>query len=375
MKFGASKSRAEKASVSRAKSPGRNGNPTKDAVRKLIPLTILVTGPFLAAFASNEPVEGSWQWPHLPYVFTDPLPEHRAENRSFVCSFGITAAPNGRLWASWESGGGGESMYNFILLATSGDGGRTWSEPVLYIDPPFRASYSGLWTDPDGTMWFTFSLWPLRTTALDRKTMQESFGEVDAWWAYLREHQGRASELWAMTTRNPGDPSPEWESPRLIAKAYNHMNTPTVLADGTWVWPTGTLTRWPVHGEGLKGRERLMAWLSDDDGETWFGGLMIEERSCSYPDATQGPDGTIYVIYDHERHGAKEILVAAFTEEDVAAGKPVSGEARFRQVVDKAFAPKPWAEDKWEVRTQAEIDAGGGDRTGDAPWRPARAAC
>jgi len=42
------------------------------------------------------------------------------------------------------------------------------------------------------------------------------------------------------------------------------------------------------------GREEMMAFVSDDDGMTWKGGLMLDARKdVSYPDAAQGPDGFI----------------------------------------------------------------------------------
>ncbi len=90
-----------------------------------------------------------------------------------------------------------------------------------------------------------------------------------------------------------------------------------------------------------KTRSHLTAYLSSDDGETWQGGYMVDERvQVSYPDGTQAPDGTIYLIYDFERHGAKQILMAAFTEEDVLAGEPVSGAVRQRVVVNQATGVK-----------------------------------
>lgn len=87
---------------------------------------------------------------------------------------------------------------------------------------------------------------------------------------------------------------------------------------------------------GMKARTHLTAFLSDDDGQTWSGGLVLDERECSYPDGVQAPDGTIYIVYDHERKGAKQILMATFTEADVLAGKAVSDKARFRIVVNQA---------------------------------------
>jgi predicted neuraminidase len=84
-------------------------------------------------------------------------------------------------------------------------------------------------------------------------------------------------------------------------------------------------------------RSLLNAFLSDDDGKTWKGGLMLDERNgVSYPDAVESPEGVVYVIYDYMRTRDKQILMATFTEADVAAGKCVSAAARFRVVVNQA---------------------------------------
>jgi hypothetical protein len=84
------------------------------------------------------------------------------------------------------------------------------------------------------------------------------------------------------------------------------------------------------------GREKLMAFLSDDDGKTWKGGLMLDERDhVTYPDGVQASDGTIYIIYDHQRTPLGEVLLATFTEADVRAGKAESNKVRLRQKVDR----------------------------------------
>lgn len=84
-------------------------------------------------------------------------------------------------------------------------------------------------------------------------------------------------------------------------------------------------------------RSHLTAYLSDDDGRTWQGGLLLDERSgVSYPDGTQADDGTIYVIYDYSRYGDKQILMATFTEDDVRAGESVSDRARLVVEVNQA---------------------------------------
>jgi len=84
------------------------------------------------------------------------------------------------------------------------------------------------------------------------------------------------------------------------------------------------------------GRSRLMAYVSLDDGKTWEGGLLLENRQCSYPDGFQAEDGRIYIIYDRRRRGAKQIKMAVFTEADALAGQQVSDHLRTRVLVNQA---------------------------------------
>lgn len=79
------------------------------------------------------------------------------------------------------------------------------------------------------------------------------------------------------------------------------------------------------------GRNRLKAFLSEDDGVTWKGGLMLDERQgVSYPDGLQAEDGTITIVYDRNRATDGEILLARFTEDDILAGHLTSPESRLR---------------------------------------------
>ncbi|MFN4259608.1 MAG: sialidase family protein [Gemmataceae bacterium] len=93
------------------------------------------------------------------------------------------------------------------------------------------------------------------------------------------------------------------------------------------------------HGpiDKATGRSHLTAFVSQDEGRTWSGGLLLDERTgVSYPDGVQADDGTIYIIYDYSRRDAKEILMARFTEKDVQQGKLVSDTAALRLLVHKA---------------------------------------
>ncbi|MCC7192628.1 MAG: exo-alpha-sialidase [Phycisphaeraceae bacterium] len=94
---------------------------------------------------------------------------------------------------------------------------------------------------------------------------------------------------------------------------------------------------------GLRGRSFLTAWLSDDEGMTWDGGLLLDERlMVSYPDGIEADDGRIFVIYDfnrgdiHSPTAERQVLMAVFREQDVDAGRLVSADARLRVPASQA---------------------------------------
>ena len=89
-------------------------------------------------------------------------------------------------------------------------------------------------------------------------------------------------------------------------------------------------------------RNNLMAMLSEDDGKTWCGGLMLDARDqVSYPDGTEDENGNIYIIYDYQRYAEREILMAVFTEEDILEGRLVGEGSRLKALVSKATGPVP----------------------------------
>jgi hypothetical protein len=95
-----------------------------------------------------------------------------------------------------------------------------------------------------------------------------------------------------------------------------------------------------THDEG-RGRSKLTAWLSEDEGFTWKGGLMLDERDgISYPDGKQAPDGTIYISYDRERSKLGEILLARFTEYDILAGKLITPDSKLKRLISRPLKNK-----------------------------------
>ncbi len=90
-------------------------------------------------------------------------------------------------------------------------------------------------------------------------------------------------------------------------------------------------------------RIKLTAYLSDDDGATFSGGLVLEpreEKACSYPDISQFEDGTICVIHDYGRDDPSEIVMARITEQDVVAGRLVSDTSKLGMLVSRAIGAR-----------------------------------
>ncbi|MBN2312432.1 MAG: exo-alpha-sialidase [Sedimentisphaerales bacterium] len=332
---------------------------------------------------------------HPPQVITtSPGPEYQIASRTFQGIPSLARSPKGRLWVVWyASRTGAEDRNNYVLLVTSGDDGRTWSNAVLAIDPdregPVRAFDPQIWLDPDGRLWL--------------------------FWAQSIGHDGTVAGVWTITTENPDDPEPHWSDPRRLTDGVM-MCKPIVLSSGEWVLPASTWRKtdhsaravistdhgktWHVRGgcqippkmrvfdehmfvERKDGslwmlarsntgfllesvsldwgktwpvaqpstikhpsarffirrlssgnlllvkhhktdeRKRLTALLSDDDGRTWSGELLLDERGrISYPDGVQADDGRIFIIYDRNRTKERQIFMAVFTEQDVIAGRP-----------------------------------------------------
>ena len=361
----------------------------------IIPLTVCRSVVLCGGVVAQEPPLDLALQP--PNVITSPWPQHvPPTTRQGVP--GIERTANGRLWAIWVRDA--ESPRSYVVLATSDDDGRSWSDVKLVVLPRkgVRAMSSAIWVDPLGRMWIFWG---------------QSFGLQD----------GRYG-VWTMATDDPDSEEPTWSLPRRIADGIM-LNKPTVLKNGDWLFPTsvwkienscrvvassdqgrtfqlrgaanitppeargpdepmiierrdgslwmlvrtrgigetvshdGGRTWSPVEPSSIQhptsrfflrrlnsgalllvkhgpihertGRERLMAFVSDDDGKTWEGGLMIDEREkVTYPDGVQAADGTIYIIYDYNRTPDGAVLMATFGEEDVRAGKPVTDKVRWR---------------------------------------------
>lgn len=181
-----------------------------------------------------------------------------------------------------------------VLVST--DEGKTWERRggVQFSTPQFDEQQ--IVERENGTLWMT------------ARTRKEGL------WQSISHDQGRT-----------------WSSPEEFMPHISSRHLLRRLESGRLL-----LIKHGGLDEKTRFRSKLTAYLSDDDGKTWKGGLMIDERrGVSYPDGFQAPDGTIYISYDRNRDWDGEILMARFTEEDVLSGAFQSDTAKSRILISK----------------------------------------
>lgn len=145
----------------------------------------------------------------------------------------IAVSPvNGRLWATWyASNTGCEDANNYVVLSTSANGGETWREVAVYDpDPggPVRAFDPELWIAPDGLLRWTWT----------ERTCPQDAGE----YAGVAADPSGDRLMMAMLSAEdePAAEEAGGASPRPFACQIARgvmMCKPTVLADGTWLFP------------------------------------------------------------------------------------------------------------------------------------------
>ncbi len=275
--------------------------------------------------------------------------------------------PDDRLWFFWaqhaaDNRFAGSRSGVWAMTAAESDGpAASWSAPQRLCDgvmmcKPIELS-SGEWALP-------VSFWHRReaksagmVVSSDRGAIWSERGAADVPPAVRNydEHmivERRDGTLWMWVRTNRGiDESVSTDGGRtwsiLEPSSVPHVRSRFFirrLASGRLL----LVRHDPVNGDFASDRSNgtrshLKAYGSDDDGATWHGGLLLDAREgVSYPDGDQAADGTVYITYDFERTGAREIVMAAFREEDVLSGDATSDTVRLRMLINKAGAtPQP----------------------------------
>jgi|GEM_PF-4846084 len=195
----------------------------------LAPLALLhaqTASDAIAALAGKKP-SGT---PLAPIL--NPGPEFADGKRIWQGVPSIAISPKGRIWLSWMTGGGFEgdrTEPTYVLLFTSGDGGKTFQGPVAVAKSPLGKSTGdpGFWTDPRGRLWWYYS----------------------------------AGGMVANIFEDPEAAKPHFQPPFYVTPGV-FINKLTVLADGSWLWTPG----YKFPALGFKG---VTVYRSQDEGKSF----------------------------------------------------------------------------------------------------------
>lgn len=125
-------------------------------------------------------------------------------------------------------------------------------------------------------------------------------------WMIARTKDG----IWESASKNKGK---TWSPPE---KYLNHVDSRFFirrLSSGNLL-----LVKHGCINERTKVRSHLKAFISKDEGKSWKGGLLLDEREgISYPDGFQESNGVIHISYDRNRSTDGEIIMVSFEEKDI----------------------------------------------------------
>ncbi|WP_375586028.1 sialidase family protein [Cyclobacterium xiamenense] len=239
--------------------------------------------------------------------------------------------PTGKLWVFWAQtiGMDGTEAGVWTMTADLGSPGEAnWSAPQRLTDGIMMCKptvlSTGEWVLPASTWRLTDNSAKMVVSADQGKTWQVR-GAIHVPQAnrVYDEHQfveKKDGKLWALLRTNYGigesystDGGRRWSplQPAMFSHPSARFFIRRLHSGNLLLIKHGPLTQ-------RTGRSHLMAFVSRDDGLTWSRGLLLDQRSgVSYPDGQQSEDGTIHLVYDRDRTGAREILKVTFREEDV----------------------------------------------------------
>ena len=208
---------------------------------------------------------------------------HARDSRTFAGIPSIAVDPvSGRLWATWyASPFGFENVHNYVILATSADGGKKWKEVLVY-DPdgagPVRAFDPEVWVAPDGCLRWSWT----NRRAKDSPKAKWGAGQDDP-------EALAGGRLMMLTLAADREPSAPFGEPQEICPGVM-MCKPIVAKNGDWVLP---VARWFQDASA-----RLA--ISSDGGRTFRlseGGASIPKKNREFDEhsVVEMKDGTLRV--------------------------------------------------------------------------------
>ena len=227
-----------------------------------------------------------------PRINLTPLPRYAMSNQDYGMTIGIAVTAGGRLFVCWV--GGGDNSKAYFLLAYSDDGGDTWSEPCLAIDPHDpslpcdRCTIVGtLWVDPHNRLWLFFN-----------QTLAHFDGKSSNW--FIRLDQPDAND-W------------NWTRPCYLSYGCT-LNKPIVCANGDWLLPVSLWQRYHIsppfqdcHHE-MDPLRMAHIFASRDEGQTWTrrGGVYLPDSAFDEHMFVELRDKRLWMLGRTRTHGLVE---------------------------------------------------------------------
>ncbi len=273
----------------------------------------------------------------------------------------IWVDPLGRLWFTWAQFP--ENTLTAAICASPDEDSLQWEEPRIIGEGVMMQKPTVL---KSGAWLFPLAVWKAETC----RNVSRSIGRECKAFVYRTDDDGK-------TFRRIGgadDPDSVFDEHTVVElqnghlmmyiRTYHGLSVSYSQDEGmTWSVPTPSELKNPsarialrrlssgrlllVNHDSPTDRNNLTAFLSDDDGVTWRGGLCIDDRKhVSYPDVVESNDGLLYIVYDRERGSfksslaeayadAREILMSKITEADILAGKIVDPRSRLQMIVNR----------------------------------------
>lgn len=202
--------------------------------------TVPVAAVFLAAMAAAQARAAAPSTAVPPAVLdlalepvpanTRPGPAYTAAALDYAMVLGIDRTPKGRLWAAWIAGG--DSEKGLVAVASSDDGGATWTEPRMVVDPSDAP--------PPPT--------PSPSAPVSTSTASTAGGCSSAWTAATERCSGRrrsAADRSTASTARTATPAPR-RSPTERTCGSASWTSPTS-------WPPATTSTARRSGAGAPG--------------------------------------------------------------------------------------------------------------------------
>lgn len=300
-------------------------------------ITLLLTGMLFVVLLSGSAI-GAYAYDLT--VITDPTQvaeKYQKENRQFAAIPSVEVTGD-RIWAAWMSGGDEEPHEdNYITVAFSDDGGQTWTEPHIIVDPDSAAARSYnpvLWHDPDGRLWLFWGesgLWCSYTQTPEADPSQIRWSAAQRLNGSIVFNKpiaivnGEGQEEWLMCTQNYQstmetlvysslDRGETWELKGSVISYLNakmhHEPMMVQKNDGT-LWMLSRVENGEAGG--------IEQTFSSDDGESW----STYEYDLAYPLRGPGSRFNIYklasgniVLVNHDSTQSREKIAIWMSEDD-----------------------------------------------------------